>query len=311
MRNTDSFYLEPMRCAHIGKVLWIVHCGVRTKKCASARVQEGVVSTHPVALTAVATGWVQNSHSATSVKKIIRTRLRSDFLVDGDNVELVVLSRLAPVSGMLVRLLRKREFEVVSLTIVLTICRPAHCAGAISANSESMKTNSTMLSSVTSWMRWMADDVHLRTFLPCLCSATQGTLAVKDQSCYANSSLLAFRRFINSFFASRCPGPCDTGGPCLFSSILRKWSSFSLLLRRIVVDTAMYNVIQVSNPCVRPVMGKLRFLVDLLILPSVPDWRNPLSPFAALRNASRALWWCCCHKFGPQLLPLVEIGDVR
>ena len=27
-----------------------------------------------------------------------RTRLRSDFLVDGDNVELAVLSRLAPVS---------------------------------------------------------------------------------------------------------------------------------------------------------------------------------------------------------------------
>ena len=56
---------------------------------------------------------------------------------------------------------RKREFDVVSLTIALTIYRPANCAGAIVASSKSMKTNSTMLSSVTSWMRRMANDVLL------------------------------------------------------------------------------------------------------------------------------------------------------
>ena len=39
---------------------------------------------------------MRNLDSATSAEKnLIRTRLRSDFLVDGDNVELVVLSWLA------------------------------------------------------------------------------------------------------------------------------------------------------------------------------------------------------------------------
>ena len=47
--------------------------------------------------------------------------------------------------------------------------------------------------------------------------------------------------------------------------------SSSLLLRRIAVDTEMYNVIQVSNPCIRPVMGMLRRPLNLIILPSVPD----------------------------------------
>ena len=56
-------------------------------------------------------------------------------------------------------------------------------AGAFSASSKSMKTNSTMLSSGTSWIRRMADAVLLHKNLPSLCSATQGTFAVKDQSC--------------------------------------------------------------------------------------------------------------------------------
>ena len=62
------------------------------EKCASARVQAGVVFTPPVALTAVATGCGQ--------KNLIRKKrgLRSDFLVVGDNVELAVLSRVEPVS---------------------------------------------------------------------------------------------------------------------------------------------------------------------------------------------------------------------
>ena len=83
---------------------------------------------------------------------------------------------------------KKREFQVVSLTIALTIYRPANCAGAIFASLKSMKTNFTMLSLVTSWMRRMADDVLLRNVLLNLCSATQVTLAVKDQSCYVNVS---------------------------------------------------------------------------------------------------------------------------
>ena len=165
--------------------LWTVMCA--REKCASARVQVGVVSTHPSRLTAVATDWVWNSDSATSGEKNrMRTRLREDFLVGGDNVELVVFRRSASVSWMLVRLLGKREFEVVSLTIVLTICRPANCAGAISAKSESMKTSSDVLSSVTSWKRRMAEDVLLRTVLSNLLPAIPGIPAVKDQSCYVS-----------------------------------------------------------------------------------------------------------------------------
>ena len=78
------------------------------EKCASARVQVGVVSTPPVALTAVATGCVRNSDSATSVKKNLvwtRVDMRSDFLVVGDSIELVVLSRIVPVAWLLSRLL--------------------------------------------------------------------------------------------------------------------------------------------------------------------------------------------------------------
>ena len=70
------------------------------------------------------------------------------------------------ISWMLARLLWKREFEVVPLTVALTMYRPANCAGAISASSKSMKTNSTMSVSVTSCMRRMAD--------------TQGALPVRS-----------------------------------------------------------------------------------------------------------------------------------
>ena len=75
--------------------------------------------------------------------------------------------------------------------MALTIYRPANCTGAITASSKSMKTKSTMMSLVTSWMKKMADDVLLRSVLPNLCSATQGTLAVKDQPWYAYLFLFA------------------------------------------------------------------------------------------------------------------------
>ena len=164
-----------------------------------------------------------------------RRGMRADSQVIGDNVELVVLSRVAPVAYMLLRLVWKREFEVVSLTIVLTIYRPANCAGAIFASSKSMKMNSTMMISVTSWMR-MADDCLLRSVLPKLCSATRGTFAVKDQSCYVSVFLsligikvagcypFSYCRFFNCSFASLYLGLCDRGGACLFSSTLRKQS---------------------------------------------------------------------------------------
>ena len=147
-----------------------------------------------------------------------------------------------------------------------------------------MKMNSTMMSSVTSWMRRMADDVLLRSVLPNLCSAIPGTLVVKGQFCNIDASchLLGFWELVLLFSTCRF-------GNCSFASLypLRyRWClsvfvntaqikyvhiSFSLLLRGIVVDTEMYNVIQVSNPSIRPVADKLRLPVNRNILPSTPD----------------------------------------
>ena len=133
---------------------------------------------------------------------------------------------------MLFRLLGKREFAVVSFNIVLTICRLATCAGAISANSESMKTNSTMLGLVTSLKMMMVVDVLLQIVLPISYSTIPSTLAVKKLLLFCRRfHLLGYEelvllfltcRFDNSFFASLYPGLCHRSGACLFSSTLRK-----------------------------------------------------------------------------------------
>ena len=95
------------------------------------------------------------------------------------------------------------QLEVVSLTIALTIFRPANCAGAISASSKSMKTNSTMLSSVTSCMKRMADDVLLRSVLPNLCSATQeGTVTPRLR--IGVRGALPFYSFFILFISKMC-----------------------------------------------------------------------------------------------------------
>ena len=39
--------------------------------------------------------------------------------------------------------------------------------------------------------------------------------------------------------------------------------SFSLRLRCVVVDVEMHDVVQVPDPCIRPIMSKLGFPVDL------------------------------------------------
>ena len=187
-------HLDPVRCAHTGKeqccmngALWSAH-----EKNVRLRAYRLVWCLHlpshsRLLLLAECETQIQDFFKKI---KLIRTRrgMRSDLLVVGDNVELLVLSRVAPVAWMLMRLLWKREFEVVSLTSVLTIHRPVNCTGVIFASSKSMKMNSTMMSSVTSWMRRMAADVLLRCVLPNLDSATQGTLAVKDRSCYVSFS---------------------------------------------------------------------------------------------------------------------------
>ena len=159
---------------------------------------------------------MRNSHSATLEKKT-STQNRSDFLVDGDNVELVVLESAS--SSFL-------NARTTSLKTRVRGCfthhctdhyRSTNCAGAISASSKSMKTNSTILSSVTSWMRKMADDVLRPSFLPNLGSATPSTLAVKDQCCFVSVSfhftgiekelLVLFSPFVDSLFFFRFPVP--------------------------------------------------------------------------------------------------------
>ena len=150
--------------------------------------------------------------------------MRSDFLVVGDNFELVVLRRIG--TGRMVALSTslKREFEVVSLTIALTICRPANCAGAIFASSKSMKTNSTMSWWWCSSAKFSAQYVlsHSRY----LCSEGSILLYKRFLSLSgikgANCFLFSFRKFLNCSFASRYPGLCDGGRASLFSSTLRR-----------------------------------------------------------------------------------------
>ena len=208
-------------------------------------------------------------------------------------------------------------------TIGLTICRLATCAGAISANFQSMKTNSTTLGSETSLKMMMVVGVLnfavLQIVPPNSYPTIPGTLAVKGQVCSVDASchsleysgtcvyLFDLGRFDNSFFVSRYPGLCHNGPACLFSSRLRKWSRFTYLslFRSARCGPSSWSTrpdqLWTSWDCLQA--ASLCHLSQIEV--------NPLSPFAALRNASRALWWCCCHGFGPHLLPLVTIIDVR
>ena len=71
------------------------------------------------------------------------------------------------VSRCLYQLHKEPEPMLSHFTIFQTTCRLANCVDATSANSESMKTNSTMLTLVTSWKkRMMAVDVLLRNIQP-------------------------------------------------------------------------------------------------------------------------------------------------
>ena len=85
-----------------------------------------------------------------------------------------------------------------------------------------------------------------------LCKRFLSLTGIKGASC----SLFSFCKFLNCSFASGYPGLCDRGGACLSSSTLRRLRRcifFSLLLRRNVEDTELYNVILVSNPSIRPI----------------------------------------------------------
>ena len=143
-----------------------------------------------------------------------------------------------------------------------------------------MKTNSTMLGLVTSLKMMMFVDVILQIVLPNSYSTIPGALAVKGQfgsvgekrTC---SSHFDFCRFENVLF--RFPVPWSLPKRwCLSVSVNTPYMKLvhtyiSLWLRRVVVDVEMHDVVQVSNPCIRPIVSKLRFPVSLVILPSVPE----------------------------------------
>ena len=108
MRNTDCFYLEPMRCADNGKMLELctVMCG--REKCASARVQVGVVSTPPSHSRLLLLAECKTAKFSNFCREKNGTKLQLDLPVDGDNVELVVYA-------CCFQLQKEREFDVVVL----------------------------------------------------------------------------------------------------------------------------------------------------------------------------------------------------
>ena len=71
------------------------------------------------------------------------------------------------------------------------------------------------------------------------------------------------------------------------------------------------NVIQVSNPCFQPGMGKLRLPVDPSFCHLSQIEVHPLSPFCSTPQCVSSLVVMLLPQVRTALPPLVEIGDVR
>ena len=173
-----------------------MHCDVRTTKTSVCARTNKVVATHTVALTAVVTRCVRIS------------RLQLDFVIDGDSVKLVVSNRLAPISWILVRLLRQTWEK-----IFLTLCLPVN------------------------WYLCQlgVDDDELR-------HGELGDQLDEEDDCGCSfvdcpADLNQQNKFFNySFLVPWNPGVSAPEIAWLLSSLLRKWNKFmlfwSLLLRR-------------------------------------------------------------------------------
>ena len=158
----DSFYLDPMWCAHTGNVRMM--CA--TRKC--------VVH---------ASSWVFCVHRSVAFSEL---RLAGRGILKKDNYKSTTTH--CP-SFLVARVDFRQESMLTHFTIFQINYRHANCADATSANSQSTKTNSTMLSLVTSWKkRMMAVDVRLRSIQPNLCLATQDTLVFQDRVDYSITS---------------------------------------------------------------------------------------------------------------------------
>ena len=128
------------------------------EKCSSARVQVRVVSTPPRRAHGCCF-WLSAKLRFSNFCRRTATRLQSELPVDGDNVELVVYA-------CCFQLLLENVSSMFSH--FTAICRLATCAGAISANFESMKTNSTTLGLVTSLKMMMIVGVlHIEVLQNC------------------------------------------------------------------------------------------------------------------------------------------------
>ena len=195
------FTLSQSRCAHIGKVrisVWTVHCDVRTRKmCVCARTGRSGVYTS------------RRTHGCCyrlSAKLRCSTfcrRLQSDLPVDGDNVEIFVLSRVAPVSWMLLIDFFENASSMLSHSplfwpfVVLPPVRVPFLA-----------TVSPWRRTPTCWAWWPAGRGGWLWRLFCevfnLCSAIPRTLVVKDQFHYASASfrLLGQKELVLLFSSS-------------------------------------------------------------------------------------------------------------
>ena len=162
-------------------------CELRTvmcarEKCASARVQVGVVSTHS-RRTHGCCYWLSAKLRFSNFCRKNGTGLQSDLPVEGDNVDLVVCACCFQLQSENV------SSTLSYFTIVLPICRLATRAGPISANFESMKTTSTMLGLVTS-LKMMMMVVGVLNFAALQIvssnsySTIPGTLVMKGQSLF-------------------------------------------------------------------------------------------------------------------------------
>ena len=154
---------------------WNVTLSTR-KMCVCARPVR-VLWTPPDAFRAVATVRTRNPEKKTASNQPLRLlscwksvkKIKTAVKLSGGWWQLLTcrLKPSWPVSWCLYRLHWERESMLPHFTIFQTTYRLAKCADATSANSESMKTNSNMLSLVTSSKkRMMAVDVLLRNIQP-------------------------------------------------------------------------------------------------------------------------------------------------
>ena len=144
-----------------------------------------------------------------------------------------------------------------------------------------------MLGLVTSLkMMLVVGVLVLQIVLPNSYSTIPSTLVVKGQFCSANASchelgfwelILLFLAFVNLRVSFLLPGTLvsaiEVVPICFRQHFVSEADShmFSLPGRYIAVDVEVHDVVQVPDPCVRPVMSKLRFPVGLIILLFVPD----------------------------------------